>query len=365
MARTVAINGKFLRVPTTGVHRVAAELAQALGELEREGHEAVAGLRFELWLPHDGVERARDIDLPRRIVGPLTGIAWEQLTLPLRKGDALVLNLCNIGPVLSRDAVTMIHDVQVHLSPESYGRGFRAWYRMVQPAFARRHRQLLTVSDFSRREIAAVGLAPAERIAVIHNGVDHILRTPPDAAILARLGLAPCAYVLALSSTQAHKNIGLLLRARAALGEGAPPLVLFGGAGRDDFRRAGHAVPEGVIFAGRVDDGELNALMADALCLAFPSTTEGFGLPPLEAMRLGCPAIVAPCGALPEVCGDAVAYADPHDPAAWATAMRRMASDADWRAALARAGQHRSRRFTWRAAAIVLGRTLRRADALA
>src|SRR5881394_632896 len=78
---------------------------------------------------------------------------------------------------------------------------------------------------------------------------------------------------------------------------------LIGAAVREQFEALGHFVPPNVIFAGQVSDGELRALLESALCVGCLSTTEGFGLPPLEGMVLGCPAIMAPCGALSEVGG--------------------------------------------------------------
>lgn len=357
------LNGKFLAAPPTGVHRVAQELGNALADLMAEGHPAARGLSLELLVPRDGAVGARRMRVPARTLGPFRHIAWEQLTLPLRHGGGgTLLNLCNVGPVLARDAVTMIHDVQVLLTPGSYGAGFRAWYRLLQPAIARRHRMILTVSEYSRGQIVAAGLAKPGRVAVIPNGVDHVLANRAEPGVVVRLGLGAepglgqgaaqgGGYVLALANTQVHKNVGLLLRAFADPMLAGLRLVLFGGARAEDFVAAGHPVPANAVFAGRVGDGELRALMEQALCLAFPSTTEGFGLPPLEAMRLGCPAIVAPCGALPEVCGDAATIASPDDPREWAMQIARMASDPEWREACVRAGLARAARFTWRSSA--------------
>jgi len=358
MTRRFIINGKFLRAESTGVHRVAMELASGLADLQQEGHAAVEGLDFEVWHTKDGSERAKQVRLPTRMIDMLTGNLWEQLTLPLRQGRATLLNLCNIGPFLSRNAVTMIHDAQVHITPESYRRSFRQWYRFVQPALAKRHRRILTVSAFSRAEIAAIGLCPAEKVSVIHNGVDHVFREAADHGVNTRLALEQGRYVVALSTTQAHKNIRLLLEVFARPELSGLTLVLVGGTAREAFEQMGLSVPANVRFAGRVSDAALRALMENALCLAFPSTTEGFGLPPLEAMILGCPAIVAPCGALPEVCGDAALYAAPDDPAAWAKAIVGLADDASQHAALAAAGRHHAESFTWRKAAIALASEL-------
>lgn len=366
----VQLNGKFLAAAPTGVHRVAQELGNALADLIAEQHPAVAGLAIEVLAPRDGMARAAGMRMAARLLAPFVHIPWEQLTLPLlrrsgrrfgrARGRSLLLNLCNIGPVLARDAVTMIHDVQVLLSPESYRPAFRLWYRLLQPLIAKRHVLLLTVSDFSRRQIVSAGLAPADRIAVIHNGVDHVRAGRAEPAVVARLGLVPGNYALALANTQVHKNVGILLAAFAAPALAEVPLVLFGAADRDAFVATGHTVPENIVFAGRVNDGELRALMEAALCLAFPSTTEGFGLPPLEAMALGCPAIVAPCGALPEVCGEAALYARPDDPAAWASAIDRLRHDPALRERCVAAGRARAAAFTWRAAALNLAAVLAR-----
>jgi len=369
MSLHVQLNGKFLAASPTGVHRVATELANALADLIDEGHPAARGLSLEALVPRDGLARAGVLRLPVRPLGPLVHIPWEQLTLPLRRPRApdagrgrgrrgTLLNLCNIGPVLARDAVTMIHDVQVLLSPGSYNPAFRAWYRTLQPLIGRRHRLLLTVSDYSRRQIVAAGLAPASRIALIPNGVDHVLAAAPDQSVLGRLGVNRHGYVLALANTQAHKNIAVLLRAFARPELAHLRLVVFGPAGRADFIAAGHAVPPTVTFAGTVGDGELRALMTSALCLAFPSTTEGFGLPPLEAMRLGCPAVIAPCGALPEVCGTAALSANPRDPADWAARIAALASDPAAREALGRSGQAHAAGYTWRRAGLALADAL-------
>jgi glycosyltransferase involved in cell wall biosynthesis len=354
MPQDFIINGKFLRASMTGVHRVAFEICNALADLVGENASQVRGRRFEVWHSQGGRTAARTLRLPTREVGPLDGIAWEQLTLPARQGRPVLLNLCNIGPIFSANALTMIHDVQVKLSPESYSLPFRLWYKFVQSLIARKNLALLTVSDFSRGQIAEAGLAPIERIHTIHNGADHVLRTKADQKILDRLCIAGETYALALSTIQDHKNIRILLEAFSRPELAGMKLVLFGSTGRADFASAGFHVPANVVFAGRISDGELRALIEGSSALAFPSTTEGFGLPPLEAMLLGTPAVCAPCGALPEVCGEAVLYADPGDPQEWARIIAGLAEDGDWHARMAAAGRAHASNFTWRRAALRL-----------
>jgi len=351
MAQDIIINGKFLRAPMTGVHRVAFEICNALADMQEQDDPHLQGRRFEVWHSRDGREAAQDIRLPVREIGPLDSIAWEQLVLPARQGGKVLLNLCNIGPMASANAITMIHDAQVILSPQSYSLAFRLWYRLVQGVLTRRNHTLLTVSDFSREQIAKAGLAPLTRIHTIHNGVDHVLRDAADPAILSRLGLLGAPFALALSTTQEHKNIGVLLKAFAREELANMKLVLFGSTTKEAFLAQGHRVPDNVVFSARVSDGELRALMEAARALAFPSTTEGFGLPPLEAMLLGTPAVCAPCGALPEVCGDAALYADPDDPGEWARILAGLAADPAKGMALGSVGKARAQGFTWREAA--------------
>jgi glycosyltransferase involved in cell wall biosynthesis len=347
MIRGVDFNGKYLCAAPTGVHRVAHEMITALARRNSASEARVLAPRNIRRQPDYGA-------IPVVNVGVFTWQLWEQISLPWRSRGRLLVSLCNLGPLVRREAVTMIHDAQVFLTPQSYGFFFRAWYRWALPTIGRRHRQILTVSNYSREQLIAAGIARRDRVVVIPNGVDHILANAPATAIVGKLGLQPGRFVVALASLQAHKNIGLLLRAFAEPQLGGLTLVLVGAADEAAFRAAGHAIPANVRFASKVSDGELRALMEQAGCLAFPSTTEGFGLPPLEAMLLGCPAVVAPCGALPEVCDEAVLYAAPDDLAAWVGAIRSLCLDPDVRREYSERGRRHASQFTWDRAAAAL-----------
>jgi len=371
----LVINGKFLQPATSrsGVYRVAREMLQALDALLAQ-HPALAaalpcrvivpgGLDAPLQLSRIAVEAEGTQLAAGSRLQRLRGLLWEQSVLPRRARGATLINLCNIGPVVCRDAFTMVHDAQVYSAPDSYSRAFRNWYRLVLPRLGRRHKALLTVSDFSRRQLAAYGVAEASRIRVVHNGCDHVLRLQPDASQVPAAQPDGAPYVLALANTQPHKNVAVLLEAFRSDALQGVTLALFGPARREDFERRGHAVPPNVRFLGFVSDAALAGLLRQARALAFPSTTEGFGLPPLEAMLLGCPVVAAPCGALPEVCGDAVLWADAHAPAAWAEQLLLLCNDATLREALQRRARAHAAHFTWERAArrlleVVLGQSL-------
>ena len=151
---------------------------------------------------------------------------------------------------------------------------------------------------------------------------------------------------------------------------GQPPLVIAGGGNSRVFADAGLEPPPGVRLLGRVSDGELRTLYTHAAAFVFPSLTEGFGLPPLEAMLCGCPTVVSCAGAIPEVCGDASLYVDPTDEAGWTRAMIDVVARGDAaRQAAVEAGRRRAAPFTWARAArqlvdhLVAGDTRERAGA--
>ena len=336
------INGRYLAASPSGVQRVASALLQAVDR-------GIAPSDAERWrLLRPPSARPEQLDsIAQSQVGRRGGQLWEQLELPLAAKGQGLLNLCNTAPILHPRNVVMIHDAQVFTSPASYSRVFVAWYRRLLPTIGRRAARVLTVSEFSKRQLAEFGVAKEENILVVPNGGDHLGHILPDDAKVIEHGLDRSPYVLALSSLQAHKNIRVLLDAVPALRSLNVKLVLAGRADAHAFAQAGLNVAEEVVFTGPVSDRELLGLMRHALAFALPSLTEGFGLPALEAMNCQCPVIAAPAGALPEVCGEAVLYADLNQAEAWADAVRRLVEDGELRARLSATGEARARLFTW------------------
>ena len=345
---SIRFNGRFLNAPPTGVQRVARELIVALVDIVDSRPELKGQLDLCLICPPQTKTGIARTDLPLTRFGWFSGQVWEQVDLPRAKGGDLLVNLCNLSPVLSHNAITMIHDAQVFLTPESYSRAFGAWYRFAQPRIGRNARKILTVSNYSADQLQRFCVAPRDKIAVVHNGVDHILRHAPDDSVLTRLAIAPGTYTVGLANTQPHKNIAILLEAYRDSRLADHRLVLFGSADAAAFAAAGLSVPDNVILAGRLSDAELRTLFEQARALVFPSRTEGFGLPPLEAMTVGTPAVCAHAGALPEVCGDAALYADPDDASAWVARIETLAQDsADARENRRQASRAQAAKFTW------------------
>lgn len=353
VTRRLNVNGRFLGRPASGVDRVAIELIIALAtrsDIERITllHPPTDKLHLD-WLQCLNDSCRAKIRLKR--LGVLKGHLWEQIVLLRAARSSTLLNLCNTAPALRRNQIVMIHDSQVWDEPQSYSRTFRLIYRLLLPVCAHSAQRVLTVSEFSRNRIESLGIAPKGRTRVIPNGSDHIVRIDADPDTLERHGLVSHKYFVVIGNLAPHKNLALLIDAAAARSDGGPELVVVGGMNSHVFASNELQNTKGVRFLGRVSDAELKTLYEKALALAFPSLTEGFGLPPVEAMRCGCPVIATTGGAVPEVCGDAALYVDPTDRAGWTDALVRMADDASLRTELSNLGFIRCRDFTWDRAA--------------
>lgn len=344
-------NGRVLAAPFGGIPRVAVELITAIDRLITDDPAIASSIDGEVLLTQARSAISDLRNLRQRRAGFLRGTIWEQIELPLIARRGVLISFSNYNAVIHPHTLTMIHSAQSMIIPESYSVNDRFTNSIMLPLVGKTSRCVLTVSAFSKKILREYRIATEEKINVTHNGVDHILRQPGDRAISRRFKLEPKRFVLAQSSTHAHKNIRILFEAFSRPELSKVTLVCIGPATSATFSAAGMTPPANSMFVGTVSDAEMRGLMEEALCFAFPSLTEGFGLPPLEAMLVGCPAVVAPCGAIPEICADAAIYAPPKDPAAWCRAIANLLSDADFRERLVAHGRSHAAKFTWERAA--------------
>lgn len=342
MARIV-INGKFLGAGLNGVHRTAAHYATHLiAQGKAAGHDVT------LLSPRPFADPLFPLLVPEICKGFFgSGQGWEMLTLPRAAKDALLVSFCNLGPILHKNAVVMIHDAQTFLYPEDYTGRQATAYRALLPRIAQRARRVLTVSEFSRRSLADFKIGHKDQISVVHNGTDHLSQTKADPSIFQAHNIVPKRYVMTLGSTKSYKNIARLFDVFSQGNVAGLSLVVAGGPGKAAYIESGIRPPDGTIFTGFVSDAALRALYENAAIFAFPSLTEGFGLPPVEAMHSGVPVVIANAGALPEVCEDGAIAVDPHDSQPWKAAMERIQSDAAFQDALIARGIKRAGQLTW------------------
>lgn len=357
----ILINGRFLSRRPTGVDRFAIEVVRALDHAVEARDPSVDGLHFEVVVPRGDVLQ-RFVNIPVRQFGRLRGQAWEQIELAMLGRNGFLVNLCNTAPFFVRQQATVIHDVATEKVPASYGRLFRTWYSLLTPALYRRSKCICTVSQFSKSELASI-YGVRDGVAVLPEGTDHMGRLAADATVLARNGLRARPYVLAVSSLSPHKNFAAVVRAVELLGDVDFDVVVAGGQNPRVFAGAGGGLSSSVKYVGYVTDEELKALYENAACFVFPSIYEGYGLPPTEAMACGCPVLAAGAASIPEVCGEAAIYFDPHDPSSLAAALARVMTEPLLREDLRKRGLARAGALIWRDAALELLSVIRRATA--
>lgn len=244
--------------------------------------------------------------------------------------------------------VVTVHDV-FHLAMPQFAPRLaqRAYARLMFDAVGRRADAILCDSEFTRRELRR--FVPGVRVepVVTHLGVDPVWR---EATGSARRGRP---YVLFVGNVKPHKNLVRLVQAFGRIRDDVPHDLLVVGR-REGFRTADADVARmadgldgRVAFTGEVPFAELRALVAGADVLVAPSLYEGFGLPPLEAMAVGCPVLVANAASLPEVCGDAAVYCDPLDVTDIGEKLRAMLADGALRDTQRARGRAHVERFTW------------------
>jgi glycosyltransferase involved in cell wall biosynthesis len=252
--------------------------------------------------------------------------------------------------------VAVIHDVGHRRERAGY-RPPTWWYLELMTRSMVRHAcRLIAVSRSTADDLVRYYRVPAERVVVVHSGVDPRMRPVSQAAlteVLARYQLQQ-PYYLYLGRNHPRKNLAMLTRAFAdARRRGLEASLVIAGPGHT--AASGN---EGVQVLAYVPAADVPALYSGALALTLPSRYEGFGFPALEAMRCGTAVIASTAGALPEIVGSAGILLDPGDAGAWSQAMIELAQDVALQRRLISAGEAHSAVFTWERAAGQIWRVL-------
>jgi len=303
--------------------------------------------------------RARPMiqDFPSRML-------WMQTVLPAQLRAAKP-DLCHypnsIAPLRSpcRYVVT-IHDMTLSLLPQYHPWRKRLIVRPLIPLIARRAARIITVSEHARADIVRLLRVPPERVVVVPEAAAAIFRSAPaaeQARVRARYQLDR-PYLLYVGTLEPRKNLVRLIRAWHALWRrGVIPhqLVLVGGRGWQDAEIydtiAQLDCGDALRLAGYVPTADLPALYSAADAFAFPSLSEGFGLPVIEAMACGTPVLISTAPALRELAGDAALTVNPCDERALTDALEQLLTDAALRADLRVRGLLRAAAFSWDRAA--------------
>lgn len=268
----------------------------------------------------------------------------------LRRAELFWSPHYNVPLLATRRLLVTVHDVMHLALPEYQGRWpHRQYATTMYSAVRRRAAAVICNSEYTRRELERLA-GPVRSTHVIHLGVDPTwfgAARPWD-------GGATRPYIVFVGLAKPHKNLVGLLRAFAMIRDRIPhDLTIIGGNQHvlrtvdDRIEPEAAGLGERLHVLDRLQLGALQQCVAGADVLVQPSLYEGFGLPPLEAMAAGTPCLVSRIDPLIEVCGEAAAYCDPHDPHDIAEQLLGLLQSPATRHDLRRRGRDRARMFSW------------------
>lgn len=365
----VIFNVDAITAPLTGIGRYALELARGLAR-----HREVEALKLYSayrWVddPEHALHANATIAAVRRNV-PFKTVALEAYTqlrsalfrLHTRRLDGWLLHTPNyVLMPFAGPALTTVHDLSWLNHPETHPIERVRFLDRHLPRSLEKAAAVLTDSQFIADEIERKLSVPRAKLRVVPLGVDAAYRPRAKDELrttLRKHALEDVAYLLVVATQEPRKNLARLARAYAALPaalRARHPLVVVGARGwlRRELEQAlGPLEARGEARRlGYVDEDDLPSLYAGAYAFAFPSLYEGFGLPLLEAMASGVPALTSDRSSMPEVARDAegeiALTVDPLDEAALRGGLERLLEDAPWRARAAERGARHARTYPW------------------
>ncbi len=356
--QTIAVEALGIGGVLQGLGSYAVSLAGALSARPR-------GVTVTFHLPASAADAFAPLERPwlalafHRPPGRLAGrLAYQHLLLPRilsRQPPGLLHGLANLVPDGWRgpSAVT-IHDLDFLLHPDQSPPARRFLFRLLTPRTLRRAAAVVAVSAHTARTITDAYPQAAGRVHVVPEGAPAVAAVQPAEVdvVLARHRITP-PYFLAVGTIERRKNIPAIIGAfeHFLAGGHDASLALVGRPGYGHWeidRRIDRSPARGrIVRPGYVPARDLPPLLAGAQALLLLSESEGFGLPALEAMALGCPVIAARAGALPETCGEAALLVDPRDAPQTAGAMALLHADLAFRRNLVDKGMVNLERFSW------------------
>ena len=358
----IAIDAHSVGAQLAGNETYAANLIEALAEIDQTNEYTLlvtkrAALdRFKNRWPNFKVKQTFPHTPLVRI--PLT------LSAALRRRRVDVLHVQYTAPPFAPcPVVATIHDLSFEHLPETFNRRSRAQLRLTVRHTARRAKQILTLSEFSRRDIIKTYQVDPARVFVTPAAAAPHFAPVTNSTELRRIRTTygiEREYILSLGSIQPRKNLVRLMNAYSSLHRlrpdlKLPQLVLAGRRGwldKDIFRAAEeNKLSRDILFTGYVPDKDLPGLYSGSLCFAYPSYFEGFGLPVVEAMQCGAPVIAGNRTSLPEVVEDAGVLVDPFSEPEIAQALAKVIEDPGYREELRVKGIERAKTFNWRSTA--------------
>ncbi len=308
---------------------------------------------------------------------PFLFLAWFEASLPFHlakiKPD-IFLSPDGFLPLSSNvKSVGVIHDLNFEHYPEDIPFFMRKYYALMFPRFARKASRIATVSEYSKSDIVKTYHVDPSKIEVVYNGAGCNFKAVQSAEKQQTRELFSQGneYFFFIGTLHPRKNLVNLFKAFDQFKQSDTrgiKLVIAGARmwWTDEIRLAyeGMVFRDEVIFTGSVTDEELAMLMASALALTYVSYFEGFGIPILEAFHCDTPVITSNVTSMPEIAGNAAVLIDPFSITSIAEALKKVASDTDFRQKLIAAGQEQRKKFSWEQTAEKLWECIEKAGEL-
>lgn len=352
----IYVNGRFFEYNLTGVVRYSIAVLEEIDKLLNNNKYRF--LKICLLLPPNVNHITKYENIEVKKVGTHNGAYWEQWDILHYTKDGWLLSLASTGPILKRKQIIVMHDAKMARKWKSDAR-FRQRYFLfcMGLILGKTLKKIITISQYAKIELEQYFYINPSKITVAYEGYEHILKIEEDKNTLNKYFLNKKQYILAVGGGSAKNNI-LTVKAMQLINKKNIKLVLTGNIPENVLTKLKSY--ENVELIGRVSDEELVSLYKNALCLCFPSIAEGFGIPPVEAMALGCPVIVSDRDSLPEVCGKAALYCNPNDVNSLVKQLNLIVTNKNIGKQLVEEGEKNLKRFSWKKTAkIILDETLK------
>lgn len=339
------VNGRYLTQKATGVHRYAFEICNELHRM---------GVDFHVAIPQD-IDPEYKFEFKTVRCGTLKTHLWEQISLPryLKKiGSPLLISFTGCGPLNYKNQIITIHDVSHERYPQWFSKNYYRFYHFMMPRIGRKAHAILTVSEFSKSEIVDTLGLDRDKIHVVHSNVPFHNKPTEEEILNYHTDETKEKYIIAVSSMDPRKNFIRLAEAFNNIEDKTIKLYIIGmrfkAFNTPDLQKL---VGDNIHLPGYIDDKALQGMYQNALISVYPSLYEGFGLPPLESMTYGCPAIVSDIPALREVSGDAALYVNPYDVEDITAKINLLIKDHNLRQSLRLEGLKQIKKYSWKKSA--------------
>ena len=344
MYQRIYVNARFLTQKLTGVQRFAIETSKELRKLYPSD-------KLIFVCPYNIVQKEIAEILGVTIIGTHIGHLWEQIDLPFflkKNGKPLLLNLCSTAPILYSSKISTLHDITFIRFPKTFSWKFRLFYRVLTPLICKSSKHILTVSEFSKRELSQFYDLPLDSISVVYNAVTPSFCSRKKNNMKGK-------YILAVSSLKENKNFPTIISVFLKFQKEFPSIKLYlvGDLYSNSFNSMNELLKtiqenENIECVGRVDDNDLIEYYNNAIAFIFPSLYEGFGIPPLEAQACGCPVVSSNSSSLVEVLNDSALFNDPMDVKGFTDSLKLIINNASLRDELIDKGYTNINRFSWK-----------------